>query len=362
MVQGILLKIMQTILVTGGTGFIGSHTTLVLLEKGYRVIVVDSQINSSSISLNRVQDILKIEDIPYEKIIFEMGDIRDEKFLKSIFVKALKNRTPIDAVIHFAGLKAVEESVFEPLKYWDNNVMGSLSLFRVMSSFDCKNIVFSSSATIYGNPEEIPVKETCPIKPNNPYGYTKVAIENILNNLFNSDAHTFSRWRVANLRYFNPIGAHSSGLLGEAPNNKPNNLFPYICRVAQGIYEKLIIFGNNWPTIDGTGVRDYIHVMDLAEAHLSAMEFLLENKPQLINLNIGTGVGTSVLELIDKFKLVNKCQIPYEISERRKGDVAKVIADNSKVISSLSWKPKRTIKDMCRDGWNWQLNNPNGYG
>ncbi len=343
---------MKTVLITGGTGFIGSHTCISLLESGYKIIIVDSNINSSADVINKIEYIFESSNKKFEKLIFEKGDIRDEKFLNNIFLKSLKQDFPIEAVIHFAGLKSVEESVSNPLEYWDANVNGSICLFKVMKQYGCKTIVFSSSACVYGNPIKNPIKETFLINPNNPYGYTKSSIEKILKNLF--ECKETHNWRIANLRYFNPIGAHISGVLGENPSNTPNNLFPYICKVAQRKYERLKIFGNNWPTIDGTGVRDYIHVMDLAEAHLAALEFLIINEPQIINLNIGTAIGTSVLQLISIFEKVNKCIIPFDFSERRPGDVAQIIADNRKVISTLDWRPVRNLEDMCRDGWGSQ--------
>lgn len=350
---------MSTILVTGGAGFVGSHTCISLLEKGFKVIVLDSNINSSPIALDRVEDILKIKQKSYEKIVFEKGDIRDEIFLRNIFVRAIKRYSDIEAVIHFAGLKSVRESVLKPLAYWDSNLIGTLTLLKVMNDFDCKTLVFSSSASIYGNKVINPIVETSSIRPNNPYGETKAAIEIILNDLFMSSS--YSEWRIANLRYFNPIGSHETGLIGENPNNIPNNLFPFICGVAAGKYEKLNIYGNDWPTNDGTGVRDYIHVMDLADSHLSALNFLFNNKPQIINLNIGTGIGTSVLELVEIFEKVNKRIIHFDFYKKRLGDVAELIADNKLAISKLDWKPRRDIEDMCRDGWKWALKNPEGY-
>ena len=265
---------------------------------------------------------------------------------------------PINGVIHFAGLKSVEESIKEPLIYWDNNVCGTLILLKVMQLFHCETIVFSSSATVYGNSEKSPLKESFKIKALNPYGQTKATIEQILDDLFRSSKNNL---KVANLRYFNPIGAHSSGFIGEEPLNKPNNLFPYICYVAAGKYKKLNIYGNDWPTSDGTCIRDYIHVMDLAEAHTCAIKYLLCRDPLILNLNVGTGIGTSVLQLVETFIEVNKCDVPYQFTNRRKGDVAQLIADNQKAISILNWSPKKNLKDMCRDGWRWRLLNPYGY-
>ncbi len=350
---------MKTILVTGGAGFIGSHTCLVLLEKNYDLFIVDSNINSSKDSLNRVKIILqnKINNLN-EKIFFFKGDIRDKNFIRNVFYGAKERGKPIDAVIHFAGLKAAGESVFEPLKYWEFNVGGSLNLFQVMIEFECNTIVFSSSATIYGDVSRNPLTEKSLIKPINPYGQTKAAIETMLEDIFNISKDS---WRIANLRYFNPIGAHESGLIGEHPYGKPNNLFPYICDVAMGVYSHLNVYGNDWPTNDGTGVRDYIHVMDLAFAHYLALEFLFKNTPQKIAFNIGTGKGTSVLELVKAFVDVNNCQIPTKVVERRSGDVPFLIAETSLASSILNWKPRRSIQKMCKDGWNWKKNNPYGF-
>jgi len=349
---------MKTILVTGGTGYIGSHICVSLLGFNYRVIVVDSNINSSELSLESVKEIINQENLYSNNLIFFKGDLRNEKFLRNIFSKEYDRGHPIEGVIHLAGLKSVEESTRNPILYWENNLCGTINLLKIMELFDCKTIVFSSSATIYGNTKIYPLKESFEIKPCNPYGQTKASIELILESIFKNTKNT---WRIANLRYFNPIGAHESGLIGEDPLNKPNNLFPYICNVANGKFEKLNIFGKNWSTHDGTGVRDYIHVMDLADAHTSSLEFLINNNPQIINLNIGTGIGTSVLDLVKTFEKVNKRKIKYHFCNRRPGDVSILIADNKKAISLLNWKPKRDIKQMCRDGWKWSNLNPNGY-
>ena len=346
----------MNILVTGGSGYIGSHTCVSLLEKNFKLTIVDSNVNSSHESINRIKIILG--DKVKNRIIFKKGDIRDEFFLKEIFSKAIKENNPIEGVIHFAGLKSVEESIKDPLIYWDVNVKGSIVLFRVMELFNCNLIVFSSSATVYGNAETIPIQETCYINPTNTYGHTKITTEYILQDIFRSSKN---KWRICNLRYFNPIGAHSSGLIGENPFNYPNNLFPIICGVVQGKYRQLSIYGNDWPTKDGTCIRDYIHVMDLAESHCNALEYLLKNKSQLITLNIGRGVGTSVLELMNTFKEVNNCDIPYDFSSKRSGDVPVLVANNKLSSLILNWKPKRSLKDMCIDGWRWQIMNPNGY-
>ncbi len=349
---------MKTILVTGGLGFIGSHTCVNLLESGFRVLIVDSNKIASNSIIQRIKQIGKLNNLDFtKKVLFFEGDIRDETFLTNVFDKARKNGTNIDAVIHFAGLKSVKESVRNPLKYWDVNVNGSINLFRVMNQQNCKTVVFSSSATVYGYYNK-DLTEDLDLNPSNPYGFTKVAIEKVLKNIFDSDK---DNWRIANLRYFNPIGAHPTGLIGENPKNIPENIFPYICQVALGIRNKLFVFGNDWPTKDGTCVRDYIHIMDLAEAHKSALNFLQNNDPQNIDLNIGTGKGTTVLELIAEFNFANKCSINFEFANRRNGDVAQIKADIKKVSSILKWNPKNNLKNMCIDGLKWQKLNPNGF-
>ncbi|KGG12046.1 MULTISPECIES: UDP-glucose 4-epimerase GalE [Prochlorococcus] len=345
---------MTTILVTGGSGFIGSHTCLILLDSGHELIVLDSYINSSPIALERVS----ILNNNLDSITIIQGDIRDAELLSSIFLSAISNGKPIQAVIHFAGLKSVAESVNEPMLYWDVNVAGAINLFQTMDEFNCRTIVFSSSATIYGSSVNELLTEESELKPINPYGQTKLVVEEILNSLYEN---VLNNWRIACLRYFNPVGAHPSGKIGEHPLEKPNNLFPYISQVAVGLRDSLTIFGNDWPTIDGTGVRDYIHVMDLAEAHSAALQYLLGENRSLIKLNIGTGKGTSVLELVKTFEAVNKCQIPYVFSNRRLGDVPFAVANNQLALKYLDWKPKRTLEDICRDGWQWQKLNPSGY-
>ena len=343
---------MKHILVTGGTGFIGSHTCIRLIEYGYKITIIDSNVNSTNDCLRGVRKVLIQGNYELSNLIdFKKGDIRDKNFLINVFTNAQSSQNPIDAVIHFAGLKAVGESVENPLLYWENNVHGSISLLQVMEDFNCKVIVFSSSATIYGDIGNILLDETLQINPNNPYGQTKASVEYILDNVYHASK---KNWKIASLRYFNPIGAHQSGLIGEDPLNRPNNLFPLICRVAQGLYKEIKIFGSDWPTYDGTGVRDYIHVMDLADAHCEALKYLFMNSSQNITLNIGTGIGTSVLNLINKFVEINKCKVPYSFCERRLGDVPFLVANNKKALSTLNWKPKRTIEDMCKDGWRWQ--------
>ncbi len=349
---------MDVILVTGGSGFVGSNTCISLLKNNFKLIVIDSNINSSKISLERV---LKIGDqlsLDFKSnLFFVKGDIRDQILLRKIFDKSSKDGEPIKAVIHFAGLKSVKESIIDPHIYWDVNFNGSLKLFECMEEYNCKNIVFSSSATIYGNTLKDNLNESLEIKPINPYGETKAAVENKLKDIFQLS----KSWRIANLRYFNPIGAHPSGLLGEDPKGIPNNLFPLICKVAAGKMQYLSIFGTDWPTFDGTCIRDYIHIEDLSDAHTSALNFLLENKPQFINLNIGTGKGHSVYQVINDFERVNKCNIPIFLTQRRSGDVPILVADNSLALELLSWRPKYNLEDMCRDGWRWNVLNPKGF-
>tara|TARA_B100000579_G_scaffold224235_1_gene183485 strand:+ start:214 stop:1269 length:1056 start_codon:yes stop_codon:yes gene_type:complete len=350
---------MQRILITGGAGYIGSHTCNILLEKGYKIDVIDSYINSSPESLNRVREKAIINNRrSVENFNVFKGDLRDASLLNKIFLDAEIEGLPIKGVIHFAGLKSVSESIDNPLMYWDCNVNSTLTLLKVMDKYNCRTIVFSSSATIYGFSNDDILDEKAPINPSNPYGRTKVAIEQLLSNTFESNKE---EWKIANLRYFNPIGAHPLGFIGEDPLGVPNNIFPTITQVAKGRIKNLQIYGNDWPTADGTGVRDYIHVMDLAEGHLLTLEYLFREKSQKIYLNLGTGKGVSVLELINTFQDVNNVKVPYVFSSRRKGDSAKVVADNQLASCVLQWRPKRSIKDMCRDGWNWQNKNPNGY-
>ena len=348
---------MKHILITGGAGYIGSHTCIPLLEKGFKLTIIDSNVNSSPLSILRIKEIFRKDEFN-NKIYFKKGDIRDKSFLDRIFFNAIKDKNPFEAVIHFAGLKAVSESLSKPILYWENNVYGSICLFEVMRKYNCKNIVFSSSASIYENKSLSPILETSQIKPLTPYGQTKAAIENILESIFKSSGGS---WRIANLRYFNPLGAHESGLIGDNPLGIPNNLFPVLCRVADGTYKEMKIFGKDWPTNDGTPIRDYIHIMDLAEAHCATLNFLFNKKPQIINLNVGTGKGTSVLELINIFMKVNNCKISYKYSERRLGDLPFVVADNRKITSLLEWIPKRNVEQMCKDAWNWQKENPRGF-
>ena len=349
---------MRRLLITGGTGFIGSHTCLLLLSKGYELIVVDSLINSSLESLKRIRNLVQKDSFNEIKIPFFKGDIGDYKFMNDIFKKYKDQNKPIEGVIHFAGFKSISESFENPFKYYENNVNKSINLFKIMDIYECRTLVFSSSATIYANSENRFFSENSKIAPSSPYGHTKYILEEILNKIFKSN---YEKWRIINLRYFNPIGAHPSGDIGENPLQKPTNLFPLINQVAIGRLKKLNIYGTNWPTKDGTAIRDYIHVMDIAEGHLEAVKNLFNNQSQILSLNLGRGIGTSVFELLEIFQDVNKCLIPYEIKQKRIGDVAFAVANNEKAISLLNWFPKRTLEQCCIDGWNWQKNNPLGY-
>ena len=337
---------MRTILVTGGAGYIGSHTVLQLLEAGNQVIVLDNLCNSSQESLNRV------EELTGKKTIFVQGDIRDHTILELLFSKH-----KINAVIHFAGLKAVGESVEKPLNYYNNNVYGTLTLCEAMKKFGVKNLVFSSSATVYGDPIQLPLREDMPTgQPTNPYGMSKLMVELVLRDLYKSD----NDWNIALLRYFNPAGAHPSGRIGEDPNGIPNNLMPFITQVATGKREQLSIYGNNYDTPDGTGVRDYIHVEDLATGHLKALDKLYKG-PGIVTYNLGTGQGYSVLDMVKEFEKQSGKAIPYQFVPRRAGDVASCYADPKTASEALDWQATRGLAEMCKDSWNWQANNPDGY-
>jgi len=341
------------ILVTGGAGYIGSHACVALLEVGFHIVVVDNFSNSSEEALHRVMAITG-KRFPYYRL-----DLRDREGLQAVFRKH-----PFDAVIHFAGLKAVGESCREPLRYYDNNVSGTVALCEVMETFRVKRMVFSSSATVYGEAAEMPVTEETPPNPQNPYGRTKLFIEEILKDCVRADRLKGVRptWSVVLLRYFNPVGAHESGQLGEDPLGVPNNLMPYICQVAVGRLKALQIFGNDYPTPDGTGVRDYIHVMDLVEAHVRALEKLLTGEESGVQIyNLGTGRGYSVLEVVRTFERVNRVEIPFRFVKRRPGDVAVIYADPSKAERELGWKAKRGLEEMVRDAYRWQVKNPQGY-
>lgn len=330
------------VLVTGGAGYIGSHTCVELLNAGFDLIVYDNFANSTCASLNRV------EHITGKKIPFIVGDVRDEKAL-SVALNGC------DAVIHFAGLKAVGESVKKPLDYYDTNVYGTLCLLRTMQKLQIKKLVFNSSATVYGDPKFLPFTEKHPLRTTNPYGQTKLVVEEMLRNLYASD----STWQIMILRYFNPVGAHESGLIGEDPQGIPNNLMPYIAQVAVGRQEKVSVFGDDYPTHDGTGVRDYIHVVDLALGHVKALQTL--NKPQCTAINLGAGKGYSVLDVIHAFNKACGKDVPYMIMPRRAGDIAEFYSDPTLAKEILDWEAKRNLDAMCTDMWNFQIKNPKGY-
>ena len=332
------MKSSNTVLVTGGAGYIGSHACVELLRAGHDVVVVDNLCNSKHEVIGR------IERIACRPVVFHECDVLDKEALNRIF-----GEHPIDAVMHFAGLKAVGESVVEPLRYYWNNVAGTLVLCEAMAHAGVRTLVFSSSATVYGDPDALPVRENHPIRPTNPYGQSKAMVEAILLDLFHSD----TKWNIARLRYFNPVGAHESGLIGEDPNGVPNNLMPYIAQVATGKREILSVFGDDYPTRDGTGVRDYIHVTDLAEGHLAALE-TLGREGGLLTINLGTGQGYSVLEMVRAFEAASGRAIPFRVAPRRPGDVAECHADPSLAARLLGWKAKRGLAEMCRDAWRWQ--------
>ena len=335
------------ILVTGGAGYIGSHTCLELLNNNYKVTVVDDLSNSSRESLRRV------ESLTGKTLSFYQINLLDKSALERVFVEA---DAPFDAVIHFAGKKAVGESVEQPLLYYHNNISGTLILCEVMSAFAVKNIIFSSSATVYGDPRTVPITEEFPLSCTNPYGRTKLMIEEILQDIHVADKD----WNVCLLRYFNPVGAHKSGRIGEDPDGVPNNLVPYISQVAVGKLQQLRVFGNDYPTPDGTGVRDYIHVVDLAQGHVKALGRLLPS-PGVVIYNLGTGKGYSVLQMVSTFAEVNDREIPYEIVGRRPGDIAACYADPTKALEELGWKAQFGLREMCEDTWRWQKQNPKGY-
>jgi len=333
------------VLVTGGAGYIGSHTCVELSEAGYDFVVYDNLSNSSQEALKRVEKIIG------KKVPFVYGDIRDKKTLRELF-----SRYSIDSVIHFAGLKAVGESVQKPLQYYDNNVYGSIALLEVMNENGCKKIIFSSSATVYGDPKTTPIKENFPLSATNPYGRSKLFIEEILRDVYISD----DTYKIIILRYFNPVGAHKSGLIGEDPNGEPNNLMPYIAQVAVGKREYLRVFGDDYDTLDGTGVRDYIHVVDLAKGHVKALEKISKIN-DVLTVNLGTGKGYSVLDMLKAFEKASGKKVPYKIVSRRPGDIAKCYADPSYAKEVFGWEAQQGIEEMCRDTWRWQQQNPNGY-
>lgn len=335
----------MTILVTGGAGYIGTHTVVELLNAGNDVIVLDNLSNSSIEALNRV------ERITGKSVTFYQGDILNKALLQKVF-----NDHAIDSVIHFAGLKAVGESVAKPLKYYENNVTGTLILCQVMAEFKVKNLVFSSSATVYGDPASLPITEDFPTGATNPYGQSKLMVEHILADVHNADPS----WNIARLRYFNPVGAHTSGLIGEDPNDIPNNLMPFIAQVAVGKRAALSVFGDDYPTHDGTGVRDYIHVVDLANGHLKALA-KLATKPGLVTYNLGTGQGYSVLDMVHAFEKACGNTIAYQIAPRRPGDIAACYANPTHAREDLGWQATHTLADMANSSWHWQSTNPNGY-
>jgi len=336
----------MTILVTGGAGYIGSHTVLELLNQDQTIVVVDNLSNASEVALQRVQQITD------KSLDFYRGDVCDAEGLRKVFA----SHPDISEVIHFAGLKAVGESTEKPLKYYQNNVSGTLTLCQVMAEFSVRNLVFSSSATVYGDPASVPIDESFPTFTTNPYGSSKLFVEEMLTDLFHSD----HRWNIALLRYFNPVGAHHSGLIGESPNGIPNNLVPYVAQVAAGKLKYLTVFGSDYPTNDGTGVRDYIHVVDLALGHIKALE-KLNKTPGLVTYNLGTGKGYSVLDVIKAYEKASGKTIPYQFSNRRPGDIAECYANPELSSRELNWYAKKGIEEMMADSWHWQSQNPNGY-
>ncbi|WP_283743523.1 UDP-glucose 4-epimerase GalE [Sideroxydans sp. CL21] len=333
------------ILITGGAGYIGSHTCVELLKAGHEVVVVDNLSNS------RIEALHRVERIAGKTVSYVIANLNDRNALRQLF-----SSYRIEAVIHFAGLKAVGESVIKPLQYYFNNVSGSIALFETMAEFGVKRLVFSSSATVYGDPHAVPIHEDFPLVATNPYGRSKLMVEDILRDLAQSD----SSWRIALLRYFNPVGAHESGLIGEDPSGIPNNLMPFVSQVAIGRREELMVFGNDYPTHDGTGVRDYIHVLDLAVGHLAALEALDKQKATL-TVNLGTGRGYSVLDVIHAFEKASDRAVPFRITERRPGDIAACYADSARAFELMGWQAVRDLETMCRDAWNWQSRNPRGY-
>ncbi|MBR0456687.1 MAG: UDP-glucose 4-epimerase GalE [Firmicutes bacterium] len=339
------------ILVTGGAGFIGSHTVIKLIENGHNVVIVDNLCNANEKVLDRIEQLTGVAPA------FAKVDIRDREGLTEVCEKAEADGGAFDACIHFAGLKAVGESVAKPWEYYENNIGGTLVLLDVLRNHGCKSIIFSSSATVYGDPETVPITEECPKgKCTNPYGQTKSMLEEIMMDMQKADPE----WNVVLLRYFNPIGAHPSGLIGEDPNGIPNNLMPYITQVAVGKLQELGVFGDDYDTPDGTGVRDYIHVEDLADGHVKALQ-AIESNCGLAIYNLGTGTGYSVLDVVNAFERATGVKIPYSIKPRRAGDIAACYSDPSKAEAELGWKARYGIEEMCRDAWNWQSKNPNGY-
>jgi len=337
---------LETILVTGGCGYIGSHTCVSLLENNYNILIIDSLVNSSKDTLDNIRKTMTLEGVKIsDNIRFLEGDLRDKLWLDNVFSDYIQSKKPIKSVIHFAGLKSIYESIISPIDYWDANISTTISLILTMKKYKCFSLIFSSSASVYAVNGKKLLKETDIAKPDTPYGKTKLCIEEILKDLYFSDTN----WRIASLRYFNPIGSHNLGLLPEDSKGKSANLFPAILRTIKGNKKRLPIFGNDWPTEDGTCIRDFIHVMDLAEAHVAALRFLKDNNPQNISINIGTGKGTSVLEIVKTFQKVNGIDFLYDFVERRIGDQPFLVADNKLALDLLDWFPRRNIEDMCND-------------
>ncbi len=340
---------MDTVLITGGCGYIGSHTCVSLIENKYNILIIDSHINSFENSFDNIKKVVENKGFKYnEQIQYIKGDIRNKVWLDEIFNDFNKSQKPIKFVIHFAGLKSIYSSIKFPLEYWESNILSTLSLLAVMKKYKCFSLIFSSSATVYKPQGSKLLKETDELSPSTPYGKTKLCIEEVLKDLYESN----KEWRIANLRYFNPVGSHTSGLLEENPKGKESNLFPAILRVIRGDKKKLLVYGKDWPTHDGTCIRDFIHVMDLAEAHIATLEFLIKNKPQYISINIGTGKGNSVLKVIETFQEIEGIDFAYEFVGRRLGDQPVVIAENKLALKLLKWKPRRTLFDMCSDSVN----------
>ncbi len=358
---------MANLLITGGAGFIGSHTCLALLSTGHRLIVLDNFANSSAEPLRRVAELAGLPAwqtlgpahwAAGPRLSLLQGDVRRPADLERAFATGAESGGgPVTAVLHFAGLKAVAESMAAPLRYWDVNVGGSRCLLAAMDAAGCRTLVFSSSATLYGHPKQVPIPETAPVRPINPYGHSKAAVEQMLADVAASEAG----WRIARLRYFNPVGAHPSGRIGEDPSGPPSNLFPSVCQVAVGRQPQLRVFGGDWRTDDGTAVRDYIHVMDLAEGHGAALDLLLQEPPQLLTLNLGSGQGHSVLEVVRAFEAASGRPVPYTLCPRRPGDSAVSVADAGEARRRMGWSTRRDLAAMCADGWAWQSGNPGGY-
>ncbi len=342
---------MSLVLATGGLGFIGSHTCISLIENGYDVLIIDSLINSYEETFLKLKKIIHLNKKAKKgKLFFIKGDLNNKNLLDKIFQEKISEGYPIKSVIHFAGLKSVAGSVLDPIKYWDTNINITMNVLSIMDKYNCNNFVFSSSATIYKPIDSGKLLETYEKTPLNPYGNTKLAIETILSDVFKSNK---SKWKIVNLRYFNPIGAHPTGLIGDLPKENSSNLFPVISKVIFGKSKKLSVFGSNWPTKDGTCIRDFIHIIDLADAHVAALNYLEKNDPQILSINIGTGKGYSVLEIIKTFSKINKVELPHNFVKKRKGDVPYLVADNKLALELLDWSPKKSLELMCKDSFNF---------